>query len=176
MKQPITKYASCVNWPENPNDCCAKCQPTRILGQIVFGVYDDEVRRKLFELGEKLELDQAISILRTTEAASKQVSNLKQGDAIAIQALSKSSYKKDKQNPVTEDTSRNRHPSNTQANHQQNTGSNQTNNLVNNSSVHAECVNLDTDARASGINAMELVTISILPAEHESRIEISELR
>ncbi len=50
------------------------------------------------------------------------------------------------------------------------TGSNKTNNLVNDSSVHAECVNLDTDARASGINAMELVTISILPAEHESRI------
>ncbi|EFX84581.1 hypothetical protein DAPPUDRAFT_238988 [Daphnia pulex] len=33
-------------------DCCSKCQPTRILGQIVFGVYDDDVRRKLLERGD----------------------------------------------------------------------------------------------------------------------------
>jgi hypothetical protein len=24
-------------------DCCADCQPTRILGQLVYGVYDDEI-------------------------------------------------------------------------------------------------------------------------------------
>jgi hypothetical protein len=79
-------------------DCCSKCQPTRILGQIVFGVYDDDVRRKLLKRGDKLKLDEAIDILRVAEAASTQAKNLTQGDAMAIQALSKSSYKKDKLN------------------------------------------------------------------------------
>ena len=79
-------------------DCCNKCQPTRILGQIVFGVYDDDVRRKLLEKGNDLKLDEGIEILRVTEAASAQAKNLKQGDALAIQGLSKSSYKKDKLN------------------------------------------------------------------------------
>ena len=79
-------------------DCCNKCQPTRILGQIVFGVYDDDVRRKLLEKGDDLKLDEAIEILRVAEAASAQAKNLKQGDALAIQGLSKSSYKKDKLN------------------------------------------------------------------------------
>ena len=36
---------------EFEKDCCAACQNTRLLGQIVFGVSDDEVRRKLLELG-----------------------------------------------------------------------------------------------------------------------------
>ena len=45
-------------------DCCANCQPTRILGQLVYGVYDDEIRRKLLEKGATLSLDQAIEILR----------------------------------------------------------------------------------------------------------------
>jgi hypothetical protein len=43
-------------------------------------------------------LDEAIDILRVAEAASTQAKNLTQGDAMAIQALSKSSYKKDKLN------------------------------------------------------------------------------
>jgi hypothetical protein len=45
-----------------------------------------------------LKLDEAIEILRVAEAASAQAKNLKQGDALAIQGLSKSSYKKDKLN------------------------------------------------------------------------------
>ena len=77
-------------------DCCANCQPTRILGQLVYGVYDDEIRRKLLERGATLSLDQAIDILRVAEAASQQATNLKSGDAAAIQALPKSTYKKGK--------------------------------------------------------------------------------
>jgi hypothetical protein len=61
-------------------------------------VYDDDVRRKLLKRGDKLKLDEAIDILRVAEAASTQAKNLTQGDAMAIQALSKSSYKKDKLN------------------------------------------------------------------------------
>ncbi len=56
------------------------------------------MRRKLLEQGDELKLDDAIDILRVTEAASTQAKNLKHGDALAIQALSKSSYKKDKLN------------------------------------------------------------------------------
>jgi hypothetical protein len=78
---------------EFATDCCANCQPTRILGQVVYGVYDDEIRRKLHEKGATLTLDQAIDILRVAEAASQQATNLKTGDAAAIQALAKSSYK-----------------------------------------------------------------------------------
>ncbi|KAI9550725.1 hypothetical protein GHT06_006522 [Daphnia sinensis] len=81
---------------ELATDCCANCQPTRILGQIVYGVYDDEIRRKLREQGATLTLDQAIEILRVAEAASKQATNLKTGDAAAIQTLAKSAYKKNK--------------------------------------------------------------------------------
>jgi hypothetical protein len=77
-------------------DCCANLQPTRILGQLVYRVYDDEIRRKLLEKGASLSLDQAIEILRVAEAVSQQATNLKSGDAAAIQALPKSSYKKGK--------------------------------------------------------------------------------
>ena len=45
-------------------DCCGKCQPTRILGQIVFGVYNDDVRRKLLYRCDILKLDEEIEILR----------------------------------------------------------------------------------------------------------------
>jgi hypothetical protein len=51
-------------------DCCSKCLPTRILGQIVYGVYDYDLRRKLLEQGDELKLDEAIDILRVAEAAS----------------------------------------------------------------------------------------------------------
>ena len=77
-------------------DCCANLQPTRILGQLVYRVYDDEIRRKLLEKEATLSLDQAIEILRVAEAVSQQATNLKSGDAAAIQALPKSSYKKGK--------------------------------------------------------------------------------
>ncbi len=81
---------------EFATDCCANCQPTRILGQVVYGVYDDEIRRKLLEKGVTLTLYQAIDILRVAEDASWQATNLKTGDVAAIQALAKSSYKKGK--------------------------------------------------------------------------------
>ena len=62
----------------------------------MYGVYDDEIHRKLLEKGATLTLDQAIDILRVAEAASQQGTNLKTGHAAAIQALAKSSYKKGK--------------------------------------------------------------------------------
>jgi hypothetical protein len=77
-------------------DCCLKFQPTRILGHIVYGVYDDDVRRKLLEQGDEFKLDEAIDILRVLKTASTQAKILKNGDVLAIQALLKSSYKKDK--------------------------------------------------------------------------------
>ncbi|KAI9550940.1 hypothetical protein GHT06_000605 [Daphnia sinensis] len=56
-----------------------------------------------------LTLDQAIEILRVAEAASKQATNLKTGDAAAIQTLAKSAYKKNKTHRQFS-TSSNRHP------------------------------------------------------------------
>jgi hypothetical protein len=64
--------------------------------QVVYGVYDDEIRHKLLEKVATLTLNQAIDILRVAEAASQQATNLKTGKAAAIQALAKSSYKKGK--------------------------------------------------------------------------------
>jgi hypothetical protein len=43
------------------------------------------VRIKLLEQGATLTLDQALTILRTAEAATKQSSNLKHGETAAIQ-------------------------------------------------------------------------------------------
>jgi hypothetical protein len=101
-----SKIRAAVNWLcdlrdlvrkcEFETDCCADCQPTRILGQVVYGVYDDEIRRKPLEKGATLTLDQAIDILHVAETASRQATNSKTGDATVIQALAKSSYKKDK--------------------------------------------------------------------------------
>ena len=55
---------------------------------MIFGVFSDEVRKKLIEPGAVLTVDQALLILRTTEAASKESTNLKRGDAAAIHATS----------------------------------------------------------------------------------------
>ncbi len=52
--------------------CCANCEKTRILGQLIFGVESDEVSVKLLEHGATLSLDQALKIIRTTEASNKQ--------------------------------------------------------------------------------------------------------
>ncbi|KZS02854.1 Uncharacterized protein APZ42_034560 [Daphnia magna] len=77
-------------------DCCAACEPTRILGQLVFGVCSDDDRRKLLELGPTLKLDDALKTLRLTEATRKQSANLKGGDASSIFRMSQSTYKKNK--------------------------------------------------------------------------------
>jgi hypothetical protein len=53
-------------------DCCARCEPTRILRQFIFGAESDEVHVKLLEKGDTLTLDQALAILRTAEASNKQ--------------------------------------------------------------------------------------------------------
>lgn len=80
---------------EFANGCCAACEPTRILGQVVFGAFSDEDRRKLLEKGAALTLDDAVTTLRTTEAAAKQSANLRD-DAASIQQAGKSAYKKGK--------------------------------------------------------------------------------
>ena len=78
------------------SDCCAACEPTRILGQLVFGVRSDDDRRKLLELGPTLKLDDALKTLRLTEATRKQSANLKGSDAGSISRMSQSTYKKNK--------------------------------------------------------------------------------
>jgi hypothetical protein len=81
---------------EFATDCCANCEKTRILGQLIFGVESDEVRVKLLEQGATLSLDQALTIIRTAEASNKQSKNLKTGDAAAIQGTT-SNYRRSKQ-------------------------------------------------------------------------------
>ena len=81
---------------EFATDCCARCEPTRILGQVVAGVFNDEVRVKFLEQGAALTLDQALTILRTAESSAQQSTTLKHGDAAAMQATS-STYKSNKQ-------------------------------------------------------------------------------
>jgi hypothetical protein len=81
---------------EFATDCCANCEKTRILGQLIFGVESDEVRVKLLEQGATLSLDQALTFIRTAEASNKQSKNLKTGDAAAIQGAT-STYKRFKE-------------------------------------------------------------------------------
>ena len=81
---------------EFQEDCCAACEPTRILGQIVYGVRNEEDRRKLLEKGPALQLDDALTTLRTSEAALKQSANLRSSDAPSINMTTKSNYKKKK--------------------------------------------------------------------------------
>lgn len=81
---------------EFATDCCALCEPTRNLGQLISGVYSDEVRVKLLEQGAALTLDQALTILLTAKVSNTQSKNLKHGEAVAIQGAT-SSYKKFKQ-------------------------------------------------------------------------------
>ena len=75
------------------SDCCSQCEPTRILGQIIFGVQDDDVRLKFLEKGANLTLDQAINTLRTAEATMKQAANLR--DSVGMQQIARSTYKKE---------------------------------------------------------------------------------
>ena len=68
------------------DDCCNKCEATRILGQLVHGVADDENRRKLLEVGDGLTLDDAVRIIRAAENAHQQASDLR--GASSIQGIS----------------------------------------------------------------------------------------
>lgn len=80
-------------------DCCANCEPTRILGQLIAGVADNAVRIKL--------LDQALTILRTAETSQSQAANLQQGqhyiNAIRRQAHQSSGTNDDEQQPPDAD-------------------------------------------------------------------------
>ena len=79
---------------EFEKDCCAACQNTRLLGQMVFGVLDDDVRRKLLELGAKLTLEKAITIVRTAEATRLQSSNMKQGTTAPVNQIKSATGKR----------------------------------------------------------------------------------
>lgn len=57
---------------EFKTDFCARCEPTRILGQLIIGVESDEIHVKLLEQGDTLTLDQALAILSKAEASNKQ--------------------------------------------------------------------------------------------------------
>ncbi|XP_046653821.1 uncharacterized protein LOC124344350 [Daphnia pulicaria] len=76
-------------------DCCARCEPTRILGQLISGVSDNAVRIKLLELGDALTLEQALTILRSAETSQLQAASLQQNDH-AINAIRRSAYKSSK--------------------------------------------------------------------------------
>jgi hypothetical protein len=75
-------------------DCCAICEATSILGQIVTGVADNEVRIKLLEQGDTLTLNGAIAILRTAETSQLQAVNLR--DKSSIYAIRRSTYQNKK--------------------------------------------------------------------------------
>ena len=79
-------------------DCCNKCENTRILGQLIFGIQSDDVRVDLLKEGAELTLDLAVIAVKATEAANKQSTNLKDGSAVSLQQLKKSTYKKGKGN------------------------------------------------------------------------------
>ena len=78
-------------------DCCADCEPSRILGQIIHGVNQEELRSKLLEMSEIITLESAISLLRTVEAASTQSSDLKLREARSVQVTRRLSYRKVKE-------------------------------------------------------------------------------
>jgi hypothetical protein len=83
------------------SDCCAHCEPTRILGQLISGVADNAVRIKLLELGNALTLDQALTILRSAETSRLQAASLQQSEH-AINAIRRSAYKSSK-SPTRDD-------------------------------------------------------------------------
>ena len=78
---------------EFETDCCARCTPTRILGQIVFGVHSNEVQVDLLKKGITLTLDEALATVRTAEASGHQAANIRQGETAKIQRV-ESTYKK----------------------------------------------------------------------------------
>lgn len=76
-------------------DCCANCEETRILGQIVFGVQNDDIRCKLLEERTGLTLARATAMLRTAEVAAKQSNNITTGTSFSVRTTY-SSYKRNK--------------------------------------------------------------------------------
>jgi hypothetical protein len=76
-------------------DCCNKCQDTRLLGQIIYGVHSDKVRRKLLQEGATLSLNQALTTLRTAEATLMQAANLRQNDPPSIQQIKNNTARTD---------------------------------------------------------------------------------
>ena len=80
--------------------CCHLCEPERMLGQIIFGLADKDVRIKLLEVGPSLTLDQTIVIVRTSEMSRLQAEHLQPGSVQGIRG--KSAYKKAKSARVTE--------------------------------------------------------------------------
>ena len=77
-------------------DCCNNCETTRILGQIIAGVYADEVRVDLLKK-EKLTLDDALNSARSYEEANSQATNIRNGGSSSqVQQVHKSRHKKAK--------------------------------------------------------------------------------
>ena len=79
--------------------CCHLCKTERLLGRIVNGVTDNDVRIKLLEVGPNLSLDQAIGIVRTSEMSKLQAEQNHPGES--VQSIHKSAYKKAKSFKVT---------------------------------------------------------------------------
>jgi hypothetical protein len=75
---------------EYNSDCCAWCESTRILGQIVSGIADNVVRINMLEQGDALTSDRAVTILHTTETSQLQAANLQEDHT--INAIPKSAY------------------------------------------------------------------------------------
>ena len=71
-----------------------------MLGQIIFGLADKEVRIKLLEIVSSLTLDQAVAIVHTSEMSKLKAEQILPGGS--VQAIRKSSYKKAKSAKVTE--------------------------------------------------------------------------
>jgi hypothetical protein len=65
------------------------------LGQIIYGVHSDEVRRKLLQEGATLSLKNALTTLRTAEATLMQAANLRKNDPPSIQQIKNNTAKTD---------------------------------------------------------------------------------
>lgn len=81
-------------------DCCAACEPTRILGQLVFGVRSDDNSKALLKLGAGLQLDTAVTTLRLSESATRQSTTLRSQSALSVNMTARSTYKKNKFKPM----------------------------------------------------------------------------
>lgn len=92
----IRDIATRCNFAKCCATCRVACEADRILGQIIFGVYSDDDRRRLLEKGATLTVDAAIADLRLMEAVRLQSSSLKNKEALSVQQTAKSTYKKEK--------------------------------------------------------------------------------
>ena len=62
--------------------CCHLCETERLLGRIVNGVTDNDVRIKLLEVGPNLSLDQAIVIVYTSKMSKLQAEQIHSGGSV----------------------------------------------------------------------------------------------